>query len=180
MGGNVVINTYEADCIDLSVINRTLFIHEIINFLRYLGIETPYFSGSSKHLFNTSIDNTELLQYKSSFGDLDIQIDHHQKESFDTLLKTFPQNSRHTTFIYRGYKLSNSQTITLWYSLSFKIHIQIDFEYVTFENFKPTPWSQFSHSSSWEDCCHNVKGLFKIYLLRAIQHRTAKEVKRKK
>lgn len=75
-----------------------------------------------------------------------------------------------------GYKSSGDQFITLWSIPSLQLSVQIDLELVDFKDGRPTPWSQFSHGSPWEDLSLGIKGLFQKYLLRSFQARTAKDV----
>jgi stringent starvation protein B len=49
-----------------------------------------------------------------------------------------------------------------------KAYAQVDFEFLEFENNKPTEWAKFSHSSSFDDAKINVKAVHHKYLIRAL------------
>jgi hypothetical protein len=50
------------------------------------------------------------------------------------------------------------------------VKLQLDFEYGEYDpsTGKPTEWTRFSHSSSWEDIQQNIKGVFHKYIYRAL------------
>lgn len=54
--------------------------------------------------------------------------------------------------------------------------IQIDMELVDFEDGRPTEWSQFSHSSDWEDLKAGIKGVAHKMALRALTGKTSREI----
>lgn len=175
MGGNVQINGLSADRMDLRKIDRDLLRSSISEILQKVndGIwskelfdSKKFLSGSGFYLFDDSILTDELIEYKPSFGDIDLQVDKSQKQKVQEILE------RNIGQGLIGYKNSVDQFISLWRLERLSINIQIDFEFVDFENELPTEWSQFAHSSSWEDIKSNVKGVFHKYLIRAFTTKT--------
>ena len=190
MGGNAIINGVPSHRIDLKMnyISRSLLTTDIKTFLFKLsnlfysmhGIhlwkDSIYFSGSSTHLFNAAIPDDEFIFYKPVVGDIDVQLDLKLKQMIkEFFISTIP-NYRIDNMIYIGHKCSSNQIITIWKHIHTKINIQIDFELVDFDNNKPTEWSQFSHSSSWDDIKYGIKGVFQKYIFRAFQALTVKDV----
>lgn len=180
MGGNVQINGQSADRIDLRKIDKNILrssISEVLYGINQkfwyedLFASKKFLSGSSAYLFDDKITHEDLIKYKPTFGDIDLQIDKSQKLQVKEFLDTTVQ-SKIGNAILIGYKSSVDQFITLWKFENFGINVQIDFEFVDFENNVPTSWSQFAHSSSWEDTKANVKGVFHKYLIRAFTTKT--------
>ena len=194
MGGNVVLNGIAADRIDLHKLDRKQVVGEIGKALRAISNKfasihglplwvddlfksNAFLSGSSLHLFNTAdIPDETFKQHKPTVGDIDTQVDGNLKDQIETFLKALPVGEKVGNAIYAGFKPSGDQFITLWTVPSLGISVQVDMELVDYSNGKPTPWSQFSHSSAWDDMTQGIKGLFKIYLFRSIQHIKSKDV----
>jgi len=184
MGGNVVINNIEADRIDLTSISRAKVVHLIWTSLLSMNEgfrlqfgfpiwnnETfnskSFISGSGKHLFNRKgIEDAEFIKVKPSVGDIDLQVDINLMEVLPSIL--FQTGNRFGSLRFIGYKKSANQYITLWECNEMLRHIQIDFEFVEFNNGEPTGWSQFSHSADWNDMKLGLKGVAHKYLLRAL------------
>lgn len=193
MGGNVMFGCESADRIDLRQMDRKRVVLEIRKGLQSLSdqfrarsgqnlwsaelLESGKFlSGSALHLFNLDgIPDSEFVKYKPTVGDIDTQVDETQKESIDRFLSSLPLGFCVDTLSFLGFKRT-SQFITLWKLTAPTINVQIDLEPVSFESGQPTDWSQFSHSSLWEDLSMGIKGLFKIYLFRSIQHTKSKDI----
>lgn len=190
-GGNVVIDGKEAQKIDLRRIDRNQVIKILerslvifnAHFKRKFGKEIwksdllksrKFFSGSSFHLVNRNISNDEFKQKKPTVGDIDIQIDKTLKNDIEKWLLSLSHTENYGYMKYIGFKKSSGQFITLWYIEKLGINVQIDFEFVDYENYFPTEWSRFSRSSSWEDISASIKGVFHKYLIRAL---TGKEIK---
>lgn len=192
-GGNVVIGDTAAERIDLKTIDRKKVVSEIGKALkaisdRYASFhgmplwgddlfkDKGFLSGSSLHLFNTSIPDETFVKHKPTVGDIDTQVDGNQKKQIEDFLKKLPAGEKVGNTLYVGYKPSGDQFITLWTIPSLGISVQVDLELVDFKDGRPTPWSTFSHGSPWEDLSMGIKGVFQKYLLRAFQARTAKDV----
>lgn len=191
-GGNVQIGDVSAERIDLSKIDRDRIVDRLTRTLRVVNLSfqkisglplwepdlfksKQFLSGSAFHFFNKAIATPEFKMYKNTVGDIDTQVDKAQKEH----IKKFLDASEGKKFGYGtliGYKASGEQYITLWRFDDPAINIQIDIELVDFFKGKPTEWSQFSHSSAWEDMKEGVKGAFQKYLLRAFTTKTLRDI----
>ena len=175
-GGNVVIGDTAAERIDLKSIDRKKVIFEIGQALKaisdrysnFYGLplwgddlfkSKEFLSGSSLHLFNTTIPDETFVKHKPTVGDIDTQVDGNQKKQIEDFLKKLPAGEKVGNTLYVGYKPSGDQFITLWTLPSLGISVQVDLELVDFENGKPTPWSSFSHGSPWADLSRGTKGV---------------------
>jgi len=190
MGGNAMINGVFSERIDLKKIARKKVIKTLKEVLQsvsdcyysfynaplWCGQFKEFFSGSSTHFFNTNIPDKTFVKYKPIVGDIDIQVNITQKQQIEEFLKRLPIDKKIGDAFYIGYKSSGNQFITLWFIPVLNLVVQIDLELVDFKDDKPTTWSLFSHSSSWEDLSLGIKGVFQKYILRAFQARTAKDV----
>jgi len=191
-GGNVRIGDVEAERIDLSKLDRRSIITrsgrtlKMVNlrFQKKYGVpiwnkelfdSKEFLSGSAFHFFNKAIPDEVFRKYKNTVGDIDTQVDKAQEKQIKEFLDSIVgQKFGYVSFV--GYKTSAGQFITLWAFSSPKINIQIDLELVDFAKGKPTEWSQFSHSSAWEDLEAGIKGVFQKYLLRALTTRTLRDI----
>jgi len=127
-----------------------------------------FLSGSSLHFFNTKgISDQEFERVKPKVGDIDTQVNkefEHQLQEWLTSIKG--KHLGNATFL--GFERGNEQYSSLWQLDEPPIKIQIDLEFVGFENNKPTNWAQFSHSSSWDDMKAGVKGVFHKWIIQAL------------
>ena len=193
-GGNIKIGDVSADRIDLSKIDRTKIVNAITSSLTVVnktfekGFGLPlwdedlfnsrkYLSGSAFHFFDLkSISNADFVKVKSNVGDIDTQIDGNLYDSVKRFLDGI--NGRKfgiMTFI--GYKAGGDQFITLWRLDDFDINLQIDMEMVDYgANGKPTPFSQFIHSSAWKDLQQGIKGVAHKNLMRALPQKNVKQI----
>lgn len=191
-GGNVQIDDQEAERIDLLKHDRTSITKKIaaglsaINagFKKEVGKpiwndalmkSKKFLSGSAFHFFNPEIADDMFKKYKNSVGDIDTQVD----KNMDTEIKDFLTKNKGKSFgpmKLIGFKTSAGQHISLWHLEDPSMNIQIDLEMVDFENEEPTEWSNFSHSSSWEDMTKGVKGVAHKYLLRALDAPKLKDI----
>lgn len=191
-GGNVRIGDKEATRIDLRQVDRSLIVKKLERSLSVINAHfkrnsgehlwapelfksRKFLSGSSLHFFNKEISNSDFVSSKPTVGDIDTQVDKAlapQVEKWLDSIKSIKMG--YLTFI--GYKKSAGQFITLWEVEDMPLNIQIDLEMVEFENKFPTAWSNFSHSSSWDDIKASVKGVFHKYMLRALSTKSLREV----
>ena len=191
-GGNVSIDDQEAERIDLTKHNRSDIVKKIDAALISINNQfkkehgrpiwndallksKKFLSGSAFHFFNGAIDDKTFTKHKSSVGDIDTQVD----KTMDAEIKDFLTKSKGKTFgpvTLIGFKTSAGQHISLWRLKDPGINIQVDLEMVDFENDEPTEWSNFSHSSSWEDMTQGVKGVAHKYLLRALDAPKLKDI----
>jgi hypothetical protein len=191
-GGNVQIDDQDAERIDLTKHQRSEIAKKVeealaaINagFKKQMGKpiwsdalfkSKQFLSGSAFHFANLQIDDKTFTKHKPSVGDIDTQVD----KDMDAELKDFLTKNKGKRFgpvKLIGFKTSAGQHITLWHLADPGINIQIDLEMVDFENGMPTEWSNFSHSSAWEDMTKGIKGVAQKMLLRALQAPKLKEV----
>jgi len=191
-GGNVQIGDHEAERIDLNKIKRDDILPKITavldsinqSFKKHYKIplwsgelfaSKKFLSGSAFHFFNTNIPTQEFKTYKNTVGDIDTKVDKNIAKDVDAFLtantgKTFSDAK------LIGFKKSAGQSITLFAFNEPKINIQIDLEYVDFLNGVPTAWSNFSHSSDWDDIKAGIKGVFHKYMLRALTSKTVRDI----
>lgn len=191
-GGNVQIGADSADRIDLQKINRSDIVKTLndgldaINtaFEKSFGLplwneklfkSKEFLSGSAFHFFNLqTIGDDEFIKVKSTVGDVDLQVD----GNMAPMVKQFLDDNKGTTFgplTSIGYKSSAGQYISLWKLPEFNINVQIDFELVDYDSAgNPSSWSQFSHSSTWNDLKAGIKGVFSKFLYSSLTAPKAK------
>jgi hypothetical protein len=190
-GGNATIGGATADAINLQVHNRG-FMVPLLNTL-LLGINSSFkklrkkelwnaqvlqnrefLSGSSLHFFDTNIPDEEFTRVKPRVGDIDTQVDKTLLPDLQQFL-TAIQGKQIGGATFIGYDKGNEQFLSLWEFQDPPIKIQIDFEFVDYENSKPTDWSKFSHSSAWEDLQQGIKGVFHKWIIQALGTLSSKE-----
>lgn len=184
-GGNVEIDGHQAQHINLKVHQRG-FIVPILNNLLH-GINHAYhaqykdslwapkslnsqefLSGSSLHFFNTAgITDQQFVQHKPTVGDIDTMVDLNKRDNLAAFLQSV-QGQKVGPAVFLGYKLGNEQFSSLWEFHNPPIKVQIDFEFVKFDQEAPTQWAKFSHSSSWDDLQAGVKGVFHKYIIQSL------------
>lgn len=183
-GGNVRIGEHEAQAIDLKNHERDVVSELIMKGLvkinqafkddNNLYIWKPgvlkngdIFSGSTKHFFDSNIATEDFLKHKKSVGDIDLMVDEELKSRIETFMEHHvDEEFEHVKLI--GSKKSGDQHITLWRLEPTGINVQMDFEYAAFKEDKPTEWSRFSHSSSFEDMENGIKGAFHKLLMTSL------------
>lgn len=185
MGGNskaidIRTNTYigEAEKINFNIFSLDVFKKDLIQTLNI--INNNFFDFSSYFLWTDTLDKyfagstTSLFKYKSFIkykhivGDIDIMIDSkifNLFEEFSLYFYTLDLGN----FKYIGQDRSSFGTTFLsvfeYTQGTNKVNIQIDFEKHDFIDGKPTEWSKFSHSSSFEDLKLGLKGVHHKFLL---------------
>lgn len=185
-GGNVIIDDKAANRIDLKTIKRAEIVPALLVSLKAINTtfekqhglpiwgkqlfqSREFLSGSAFHFFNLNeLSDEEFVAHKDTVGDVDTQVDGNMEASIkDFLNKNKGKKFGSLTLI--GYKTSPGQYISLWSAPKFGINIQIDLEFVEFDkNGKPTPWSQFAHSSSWQDLKEGIKGVAHKHLMSSL------------
>lgn len=120
------------------------------------------FTGSITHLMSGRIPEKELLKYKPTFGDVDIQVD----RSCEYILKDlFQPGFQAGPYEYRGRSNHGNETsVLMQHRVTGEIH-QFDFQYVDQPGSEP---QRFLHSSEWTDIRLGVKGAHHKLLLNAI------------
>lgn len=129
------------------------------------------FNGSTSFIMDVNLSPDEIFKYKQSSGDVDVVIPKESAKDLHGLLKTLEdKNIGNFTFLgsNRDSDKLGTQIITLFRYNPENIVCQVDFELSTFENGKPTEFTKFSHSSSFEDAKANIKAAFHKLLLRSL------------
>jgi hypothetical protein len=191
-GGNLAIGQHQADQINLQVTNRSVIVPVLNNVLNAInsGYAKSYkeplwdpallksgefLSGSSLHFFNVKgIPDETFVAKKPKVGDIDTQVDRDKVENLTAFL-TAMQGKNLGPATLLGFQKGNEQYSSLWELSEFPIKVQIDLEFVAYDQGKPTAWSQFSHSSSWEDIQAGVKGVFHKFLIQSLASLSKKE-----
>lgn len=129
-----------------------------------------YFAGSTRSMFQKDLKT--FTTFKKKVGDFDIQV---PLESRKNLVEWFPKEiveKRINDCEFYGWSDVLAQSHTLLRFFNYPgvgtDFVQIDFEYVPFEDGVPTQFSTFAHYASWEDLEYGVKGAFTKYLVRAL------------
>ena len=133
-----------------------------------------FLSGSSLHFFDTDIPDEEFVRVKPLIGDIDTQVDKDLRDQLTGWLDSAKGKAIGPATLL-GYEVGNEQYSSLWQLTNPPIKVQIDLEFVDYEKGEPTSWSQFSHSSSWDDLGAGIKGVFHKYLMRAFTTNTLKQ-----
>ena len=197
MGGNVTAlmkdgTSTHAEKIPLKRIGRTNFIKVIRNFLIDINskFEKDYntkiwkneedilsgfvFNGSTSFVMDPTFDD-EVINYKQNIGDIDIIVPKTIKDKLWTFLDKFEGKQITNGVIYMGSNKKTISSIGEQINAVFLIEFgelivpcQVDFEFLEFENDKPTEWAKFSHNASFDDAKHSIKAVHHKYLLRAL------------
>ena len=191
-GGNLQVGDKSADAINLQVQNRTAMVKLLDELLHAINnayakqykqpLWSPeliqsreFLSGSSLHFFNVKgIPDETFVAKKPKVGDIDTQVDRDQEQNLNAFLTSITgKQLGPATFV--GFQRGNEQYSSLWEFQDPPIKIQLDLEFVEYAGGKPTEWSQFSHSSSWDDLQQGIKGVFHKYLMRAFTTNTLRQ-----
>ena len=133
------------------------------------------FNGSTSFVMNPNFTDEEILKVKPLIGDVDITVPEEHKEDLWKYL-----DSKEGEEIIPGvrYMGSNKPTISSIgeqinsiFVVDFptgKVNIQVDFEFMPFENKEPNQWAKFSHSSSYLDAMAGIKAVHHKFLIRAL------------
>jgi uncharacterized membrane protein YgcG len=191
-GGNLEIDGAQAQQIELKVHNRAYIVPILSQLLNSINAgfkasqgndlwspkvlkSRKYLSGSSLHFFNTDIPDDEFERIKPKVGDIDTQINKDSEPHLAQWLNGVKgQVVGNAKFL--GYSRGNEQYSSLWELTDPPIKVQIDFEFVDYnDKDEPTDWAGFSHSSSWEDLSQGIKGVFHKYLIGAFTRLTKQD-----
>ena len=194
-GGNVVIGDAEANRIDsaaratvvpiidaaLKAINASFAKthHRTPLWSPKLIANKEFLSGSAFHFFDrATISDADFARVKKTVGDIDTQVDKDQKEAIYAWLKSLTIGAQIGNAVFRGFKPSGEQFITLWTfpdivmgtkaGKQIPTNVQIDLELKAFAKGAPSAWSRFSASSAWEDLSQGIKGVFHKYLIQSL------------
>lgn len=190
-GGNLAVGDVQAQQIDLKVHDRKFIVPVLDQLLQAINnsfaktykkpLWNPqllqskkFLSGSSLHFFNTDISDDEFVKRKPKVGDIDTQVNKESEAELEQFLTSVQGKTLGTAKLI-GFQRGNEQFSSLWELQNPPIKVQIDLEFVGFEKDEPSPWSQFSHSSSWDDLQQGIKGVFHKYMMRALTANSATE-----
>lgn len=138
-------------------------------------LETGYmFSGTSRYLFDLSVNDLFLINYNPIMGDVDVMVPLGTHTRLWDLFENYVSKLENIEYLGNNRKdkrFLNLQANTLW-----NIHgwnIQIDFEFTEFyltkeSEYAPTVFSKFCHYSHVDDTINNIKGVNHKYLLRSM------------
>lgn len=191
MGGNVEFGNFSAERIDLKKFSRDKLLPLLRKSLSSISSEFQkdsgdvlwskellsqgeFLSGSAFHFFDLgNIKTEDFVKVKPSIGDIDTQVDKTKGDSLESFLeKNIGKEGVFYKLTLKGFKKTPGQIISLWsFGSKNPFNIQIDFELVDFFEEKPSAWSNFSHSSPWEDMVSGIKGVFHKLLLRALTNK---------
>jgi hypothetical protein len=139
-----------------------------------------FFSGSSKHFFNSQISDEAFLNFKPVIGDIDVMIPVQHYYLFSVLMQNLEGKQITPQFSYLGQDRNNFGTTFLavfrYTDNKNSVDLQIDFEAVNWEHEsqEPTEWAKFSHNSSWDDIVKGFKGVHHKFLLINLTRATSK------
>lgn len=128
------------------------------------GLKTgSIFAGSTKHLMDPEISDSEFAQHKPTVGDTDIQV---MRDHGDKLTSHLTPGKKFGKYTVVGTKKHGNEISAVMKHDSGEHH-QFDFEKVHYENGEPTSGEQFLHSANWEDTKAGIKGAHHKILLNA-------------
>lgn len=133
------------------------------------------FNGSTSFIMDPSLSDEEVTRVKQSAGDLDITVPEELKEDVWRFLDKREGQEIIAGVRYMGSNKPTIQSIGEQINAVFvcdfggvRCNCQVDFEFLPYENNKPTEWAKFSHSSSFEDAQAQIKAVHHKYLIRAM------------
>ena len=181
-GGNVKIGEHKAEEIHVTPDSRKHLksdVHEMLNHLHdsfhkehgehLFGKDKQAlksgstFSGSTHHLMDDHISDTEFAKHKPKVGDLDVKI---PKEHGEKLHAHLASGKKFGKFTVIGTKKAGNDIHALLKHENGKVH-QVDFEKSTYEKHEPSKFDQFGRSSHWDDVKAGIKGMHHKLLLNA-------------
>ena len=123
------------------------------------------FNGSTSFIMDPTLSDEEVMKAKPSAGDIDITVPEELKEDLWKYLDSIEGQEIIPGSTYWG---SNKPTlssigeqinsvIVVDFPNGQKAYAQVDFEFLPFEDNRPTEWAKFSHSSSFADASAVVK-----------------------
>lgn len=198
-GGNLTIDGKQADHLDLKVTKRSFIVPVLnkllhnINKLYQKQYNKPlwdpkllqsgaFLSGSSLHFFNVKgISDEEFVSKKPKVGDIDTMVNRDERNNLIEFLTQIQGKKIGDAKLLGIHTAGNEQYSALWQIGDPPlITVQIDFEFVEFDETGPTDWSKFSHSSSWEDLQLRIKGVFHKWLIQSLASLTYREFLQRK
>ena len=133
------------------------------------------FNGSTSFIMDPSLSDEDVVKVKQSAGDLDITVPEELKEDVWNFLDKREGKEIIPGVRYMGSNKPTIQSIGEQINTVFlcdfngvRCNCQVDFEFLPYENNKPTEWAKFSHSSSFDDAKAHIKAVHHKYLIRAM------------
>lgn len=133
------------------------------------------FNGSTSFIMDPSLSDDEVTKVKQTAGDLDITVPEELKADVWTFLADYEGKEIVPDIKYMGSNRPTIQSIGDQINAVFlcdfngiRCNCQVDFEFLPYQDNKPTQWAKFSHSSSFEDAKANIKAVHHKYLIRAV------------
>lgn len=186
MGGNVKLGSIEPEPIKIEQrSHRAKDIHQALAKLNDLAGQKVFgpkhkalnsrtaYAGSTSHLMNPSLSDSELGKYKKSFSDIDAMIPTHQVDAVHKILQTNPQLGK---FQVVGHKQFGPQTSVILKHADGQHH-QLDLMHKPYDikTDEPTDFSQFSHSSPIDDLKAGISGVMHKHLLGSVTAAVSQE-----
>ena len=198
MGGNVTAKIWStgeetrAEKIQVKEIGRAEFIKTFVDIFKKLNkdftkkYKKPIwvdetilangfaFNGSTSFIMDPTLSDEEVMKYKPSAGDLDITVPEELYEELWEFLNKLEGKDILKGARYMGSNRAKpakdqiNSVIMVDFKNGQRAYAQVDFEFLPFENDKPTEWSKFSHSSSFTDAKAGVKAVHHKYLIQSI------------
>lgn len=193
-GGNISVNGISAEKVYFSDLGISDFRSKFFELFKELNkifykkykeylwedlndIKTGFsYNGSTSFIMNPKIPVKEILKCKKASGDIDITISQDHAKKLFFLLKEL-EGKTIKEFLYIGNNRNSPDALGDQINSIFQLkvnqktlNIQVDFELVEYSNGRPTEWSKFSKSSSFDDAKQNIKGVFHKLLLAKIIH----------
>lgn len=124
------------------------------------------YAGSTRHMMNPELSDSDFGKHKKSFGDVDVQVPHHTKEKLESVLKP---GTTHANFSVVGTHRSGDQISAIMHHKPSGKNHQVDFEYKEYDHktHEPTKFSQFSNNSDLSDMKSGLSGAHHKFLLQA-------------
>jgi hypothetical protein len=191
---NLTSTKTQAQKIPIKVIGRKLFVDIFVKIFKTMNREfmsiynQPIwhndkiltngfaFNGSTSFVMDPLYSDEDILKYKPIIGDIDITVPIQIKEQLWNYLDTLQGKEIIEGARYMG---SNKPTISsigeqinsiifVNFPNGKRVAVQVDFEFVPYENDIPTPWAKFSHGASFLDAKVQVKSVMHKFLIRAL------------
>lgn len=194
-GGNLILKDKEgnvvgiAEKIDFESVSRRKFLKDFRRFFISINrfheekfgepvwpdvhgfYDGAFFNGSASFLFCDKISDEEFVRNKPSVGDVDLTVPESKEQSVRKVLSIFFRMDEIINGIkYSGHKESKDQILFLFdYDTGERNYsVQVDFEFVEYEEGEPTDFEQFVHNSSWSDIKEGLRGSLHKILIQAI------------
>lgn len=198
MGGNVTamlkdMTATRAEKIPVAKIGRSNFMNRMRDFFKQFNKQFKsatgkviwadendimsgfVFNGSTSFIMDPTLSDEEVTKVKQTAGDIDVTVPEELKEDVWRFLDKLEGKEVIPGVRYMGSNKPTIQSIgeqiNAVFVISFgdlRCNCQVDFEFLPYENNRPTEWAKFSHSSTFEDAKAAIKAVHHKYLIRAM------------